>query len=192
MPPSSPPPIADHLPPTTQLQLLIDAARAAAEDRMHPDAVELAIFADTLAEQAELVFPRGAGDRPFVVLGGDGEPLLHWAQTAVEAALADLGELVDDWDVEYEDLEMRERGDQRRRDMQDLFRSQDWDTWTVRVYDVLSADLSRGCVPLYGEAMTGSRLPLVETFAAHSYSGDEVGSWEWARESPRRVGDPRR
>ncbi len=192
MPPSFTPPIAEPLPATTQLQLLIDAARAAAEDQEHPDAIELEIFADTLAEQAELVFPRGADDRPFVVLGADdGEPLLHWAQTAVEAALADLGELVEDWDVEFEGLEMQERADQRRRDMEDLFRSRDWTSRLVRVYDVLAADLGRRCVPLYGEALTGSRLPLVEAFTAHSYSGDEVGSWEWARESSHRVGDPR-
>ena len=191
MPPSLTPPIAGPLPATTQLQLLIDAARAAAEDQEHPDAIELEIFADTLAEQAELVFPRGADDRPFVVLGGDGKPLLHWAQTAVEAALADLRGLVEDWDVEFEGLEMQERADQRRRDMEDLFRSGAWISWTVRVYDVLAADLSRRCVPLYGEAFTGSRLPLVETFTAYSYSGDEVGPWEWAREYPRGVGDPR-
>jgi len=191
VPPSFTPPIAEPLPATTQLQLLIDAARAAAEDQEHPDAIELEIFADALDEQADKAFPRGPNDRPFVVVSDEGEPLLRWAQTAVEAALADLGDLVDDWDVEYEDLEMRERGDQRRRDMEDLFRSGAWTSWTVRIYEVLAADLSRGCVPLYGEALTGSRLPLIETFTAHSYSGDEAGPWEWARECPLGVADPR-
>jgi hypothetical protein len=184
-----PSPIGGLSPATTRLHLLIDAAYAAADDPKNPDAYELNVFASVLSEQTELVSPRGANDRPFLVLGGDSEPLLHWAQTPVEAALADLAELDDEFDVEYEHLEMRDRAHQRHRDMEDLFRSRDWSSWTVRVYGVLAADLSRRHLPMYGDQLIGSRLPLVATFTAHSYTGDEVGPWEWAREAGLSVGD---
>ena len=187
-----PSPIGGLSPATTRLHLLIDAAYAAADDPKNPDAYELNVFASVLSEQTELVSPRGANDRPFLVLGGDSEPLLHWAQTPVEAALADLAELDDEFDVEYEHLEMRDRAHQRHRDMEDLFRSRDWSSWTVRVYGVLAADLSRRHLPMYGDQLIGSRLPLVATFTAHSYWGEDVGSWELARASTCPAGDPRR
>lgn len=185
-------PIGGLSPATTQLHLLIDAAYAAAHDPTQPDAYELHVFASVLSEQTELIFPRGTKDRPFLVLGCDSEPSLHWAQTPVEAALADLAELDEEFDVEYEHLEMRDRANQRHRDMEDLFRSHDWSSWTVRVYGVLAADLSRRHLPLYGDQLIGSRLPLMATFTAHSYWGEDVGSRELARESTCPVGDPRR
>lgn len=191
MPCSLPARIVEPFPVTSQLQLLINAARAAAEDETHPDAVELEILADILADQTVMVFPRGPADRPFLVIGGDDERLLQWGQTAAEAALADLGELVDDPDVEYEGFEIRERAEQRGHDMEDLFRATDWDSCTIRVYDVLTADLAPREMPLFGNELTHGRLPLVGTFTAFSYSGDEEGPWESAREATAEVGGPR-